>query len=225
MPIASEAASRPSAAAECVARRRAKRWRGSTGCFLDSYIALLSAVGHRLDPVAVGIEDERRIVIRRVLRTEPRRAVVAPAARERRAVKCIHRCAARRREREVKAGAGHCDLARAYLDGKLVAAAGRPVSDRRRVRPDAYAAQRSERRVIARRRAGEIADREGEVMQHLAHDPARARSAASFEVITAWISNSARSLQLRIHWSSSAQSAVSITWWQRAGSGVPQLET
>jgi hypothetical protein len=63
-------------------------------------------VDHGFDPVAIGIEHERRIVIRRVLRPQPRRTIVAPAVGERRPMESGDGFPARRYEREVEAGSG-----------------------------------------------------------------------------------------------------------------------
>src|SRR5688572_15437467 len=48
-------------------------------------------VAHRLDVVAVGIEDERAVVVRMIMRADPWRAVVPAACRERRAIERINR--------------------------------------------------------------------------------------------------------------------------------------
>src|SRR5436190_10996495 len=167
MPMTRDTTSRASAAAECVARRRANSPRATTGCFLDSYIGLSpAAVDHRLDPVAVGIEDEGCIVIRRVLRPQPRWAVVAAAAGERCAMECVYCFAARGGEREVESRARNRDLVSAHLDRELVSAARKPVADCGRVSPNPDAAQRGERCVVKRSGTGEVGDCEGNVVQH-----------------------------------------------------------
>src|SRR5215218_8669621 len=57
-----------------------------------------------LDAVAVGIDDERRIIVRAVIGAKPGLAVVAPAALQRRGVEGVDALARRRRKADMQAG-------------------------------------------------------------------------------------------------------------------------
>ena len=56
-----------------------------------------------LDAVAVGIDDERRIIVRAVIGAKPGLAIVAPAALQRRGVERVDAFARRRRKAEMQA--------------------------------------------------------------------------------------------------------------------------
>src|SRR5215472_6331605 len=71
--------------------RRPRCW---SGC--------LTAIG--LDPIAVGIDNERRVVVCAVIGTQPRLAVVAAAVRDRCLVKGVDALACRGREAEMQPG-------------------------------------------------------------------------------------------------------------------------
>ena len=89
-----------------------------------------------LDVVAVGVEHERAVVRRVVVRAHARRTEVAPAMRERRGVKAPDRFARRRVERDVEPGRrGDRTLRRRILEADVEGEAfrrrraDRPVAD------------------------------------------------------------------------------------------------
>src|SRR5258708_40095434 len=59
-------------------------------------------MAYRLDVVAVGIEHEGAVVIRVVVRPQPRRAVILAAGGERRTVEGVDRCAIIGGDRDVQ---------------------------------------------------------------------------------------------------------------------------
>src|SRR5258707_11266987 len=72
--------------------RHGGRWRRvSVRRHADARAGLrLLAVADRLDVVAVGVKDERPIVVFVIMRAQPRWPVVLSPGRERRAVKLLH---------------------------------------------------------------------------------------------------------------------------------------
>ncbi len=58
-------------------------------------------MAYRLDVVAVGVENERAVIVRMILRTQTGSAVVASAGRNRGLVKVIDNAPLRRRKRDV----------------------------------------------------------------------------------------------------------------------------
>src|SRR5215472_18517545 len=84
---------------------------------------------HRLDPVAVGIDDEGGVVVRVIFGTQAGLAVVVPACGERRRMECVDGAAIRRSETEVtvERGTGAVardpELQRLLFEGMRLAAA------------------------------------------------------------------------------------------------------
>src|SRR5215211_5991825 len=70
---------------------------------MAAFWSSLGAPAMGLDAVAVGIDDERRVVVRAVIGAKPGLAVLAPAALQRRGVEGADALARRRRKAEMQA--------------------------------------------------------------------------------------------------------------------------
>jgi len=123
--------------------------------------------------VPVGIDYKGGKIVRTVFRMESHAAIVASAMLKRRSMKCGCRRFRPRREGEMKAVARRNQAFRSQPDGKDVFGPGNAIAGGHFLeagacfmRPNTDITERSERRIIKRTRAREIADRKGEVMQH-----------------------------------------------------------
>src|ERR1700739_2572988 len=65
-------------------------------------------VTHRLDVVTIGIEHEGTVIVRVIVRPQPRRTIVAAAGRDRFRIKPVNHGAIGRRERDMRAGLWSC---------------------------------------------------------------------------------------------------------------------
>ncbi|PWV90866.1 transcriptional regulator with XRE-family HTH domain [Phyllobacterium myrsinacearum] len=111
--------------------------------------------------------------MRAVMGPQSRFAIVAAAMAEGSRMKPVDRLPVRCRKGKVKAGAGHVPAFRLMLDRQLVAAARRAITDRlirfagSQIFPDPDISKRGERRIVKGRRAPDIGNAEGEVMEHV----------------------------------------------------------
>ena len=120
---------------------------------------------HRLDPVAVGIDDERRVIFHAIMRPQARRAVGAAAGGKRCGVERIDIAGCFGAQADVRAALGR-DLchAGAQIDPEL--RIGLAEADRRRPRHEPREAERGERCLVETRGAIEIGDADGDVVDH-----------------------------------------------------------
>jgi hypothetical protein len=115
--------------------------------------------------MAVQIDDERGVVAGSVVRAEPRPAVVGCTVAKGGRVERVDRLSRGCGEGEVEPGSGGGGLRRAH-EGELVLSGFDPVArEPRRVEHPAIP-ERGERGVVERRRALEVHDREGSVVDH-----------------------------------------------------------
>jgi len=125
-------------------------------------------VEHRLQAMPVEIEDERGVVARVVAVADTGRSVVDAARGECGGVEAIHRLARGGGEREMKARTGGSRINAARKDRKrrLAGESRRTVRDVPRIVRQAHVAERCQDCVVEDRRAIEIGDAEGEVVEH-----------------------------------------------------------
>src|SRR5262249_48433983 len=110
--------------------------------------ALLRLIDDGLQPMTIGVEDECCEVVGSVVRPQTWTAILLSAVRERGAVECGDRIAARRHECQMKAGT-HSDSAFfRQLDRQFVSAAGITVADRCAVSPHSYISQGAQHGVV-----------------------------------------------------------------------------
>ena len=124
------------------------------------------SVDHRLDGMAIGINDERRIVVLAIVRAEFRNAVVTATVTKRGLVKQRHRLPGRRGECQMKSITWNCRLTGPEFDGKLVASARRAVAHSCRIRPHTDITQRRQRGIVESCGAIQIRNTEGQVVKH-----------------------------------------------------------
>ena len=124
-------------------------------------------MAHRLDPVAVEIAHERRVVAGPVGRPLAGSALVDRAVPERDRVERSHRRAVLRAEGHVATLPARPGLLAGREDGEhLVLRAGRAVAEGARVGEDAHVTEGGEHGVVEGAGAGEVGDAEGEVVDH-----------------------------------------------------------
>src|SRR6185437_6161872 len=121
---------------------------------------------HRLEGIAVGVEDEAGVVRRAIVRAQARTTIVAPACRQRRPVKGVDGGAVGRIEGQMKARARRVGAVAAFY-GEFVAAAGHAVASRVRAGPHPHHAEGCERGIVEGERAPEVGDAEGNMAEHL----------------------------------------------------------
>ena len=161
----------PAAAARrrCPHRRKAPRnWRRRSREGFDRRDASTSSAfrkRHRLDPVAVGIDDEGRIVAHAIMRAQARRAVGAAAGGKRRRVERVDLAGGFRPQADMRAALRRDRRhAVAQIDPELRIALAE--ADRRRPRHQARKPERRQRRFIEPRGALEVADADGDMIDH-----------------------------------------------------------
>src|SRR5215208_1789969 len=118
-----------------------------------------------LDAVAVGVDDERRIIVRAVIGAKPGLAVVAPAALQRRGMEGVDAFARRRRKAEMQARflvRRHRAQGGADPQRDRVA----PIAERAFALVQTSIAERLQRRVVEALRLGDVADADREVVDH-----------------------------------------------------------
>jgi hypothetical protein len=110
--------------------------------------------------VSVGVAHEGRVVGRPIMRAQAGCAFVDAAMPERRCVEGVDRAAAFRVECQMKSGARRGDRARLKLQCQSVAATRGPIAGLRLARPHADIAERAERGIVERDRAGQVGNAE-----------------------------------------------------------------
>ena len=125
-------------------------------------------MAHGIEPVAVEIADERRIVAKSVLRAETGTTLVARPILERDRMERIHRPAIWRDERNVTTLSGrHRMSARRKDRERFVTHTRRPVPDGPFVSKKPAVTERRENSVVEGTRATEVRDTQRQVVDHV----------------------------------------------------------
>ena len=130
----------------------------------------LPLVKHRLDPVAVEVAHEGRVVALAELRPKARGPFVTAARRYGRRVERVDRLAGRRSEREVEPRPrSMCLVPRGEERELFVSISWASVADGALVRQDPDVAERGEHAVVEGSGTGEVRDPQGEMVDHRGH--------------------------------------------------------
>src|SRR4029077_2412822 len=131
-------------------------------CGKKSYLPLIRSVANGLYIVTVGIEYERAVVVRVIIRAHSRRSIVLATCRDRFLVKPVHGCAVIRRKGYVCAGLGSSTPSDPEESFGLHAIAGEPIAFCIKARDP----ERTQRPVIELLRPTDIPDTDRDMVQH-----------------------------------------------------------